>query len=286
MPTILEIINKTTSFFESKGIDNAKYDAQHLIAFGLGMERMDLYLKFDQPLQEEDLTALRPLVGRRGNREPLQHIVGKTGFRNLDLKCDNRALIPRPDTEGIVDIVSELTKEKEHLSILDIGVGTGAIILSIAQEITGHTYTGTDISHEALSLAQENAIQNNLTDTIRFLQADLFSSEVLKTQRPFDIIVSNPPYITSQVITELEPEVKEYDPMLALDGGTTGLDWYTQFFNEVSPFLKEEGFIVLEIGYDQKQALTQLIESTIGISLIEVKKDYSENDRFVIAQKK
>ncbi|MGL1935223.1 MAG: peptide chain release factor N(5)-glutamine methyltransferase [Fibrobacterales bacterium] len=286
MPTILEIINKTTTFFESKGIDNAKYDAQHLIAFGLGVQRMDLYLKFDQPLKEEELTALRPLVGRRGNREPLQHIVGTSGFRNLDLTCDSRALIPRPDTEGIVDIVSEQCTGKENLSILDIGVGTGAIILSIAQEITGHTYTGTDISTEALSLARENAQQNSLTDQVQFLQADLFSSESLKSQGPFDIIVSNPPYITSQVITELEPEVKEYDPMLALDGGTTGLDWYTRFFNEVTPFLKDEGFIVLEIGYDQKQALTEIIESTNSISLLEVKKDYSENDRFVIAQKK
>ncbi len=284
MPTILEIINKTTTFFKSKGVDNAKYDAQHLIAHGLGMKRMDLYMKFDQPLSDEELTALRPLVGRRGNREPLQHIIGKTGFRELDLLCDSRALIPRSDTEGIVDIVAELSKGKKGLSILDIGVGTGAIILSIAKEITGHTYVGSDISAEALSLASENAQENEI-DSVQFIQSDLFENSEMQNIKPFDIIVSNPPYIVSSVMKGLAPEVSKHDPELALDGGESGLDWYRRFFSDVSHFLKDTGHIVLEIGFDQKNQLIEIIEATDGISFIDVKKDYGGNDRFVVARK-
>lgn len=284
MPTILEILDKTTSFFESKGIDNPRYDAQHLIAHGLGLNRMDLYLKFDQPLSESELASLRPLVSRRGNREPLQHIIGTTGFRNLTLKCDSRALIPRPDTEGIVDIVLEFSKEKSCLNILDIGVGTGAIILSIAQEMPGHSYIGTDISPEALDLATENQEQNELS-SVTFIQSDLFNASELQLKAPFDIIVSNPPYIVSDVIPNLSKEVSGFDPMLALDGGITGLDWYTRFFNEARAFFTQGGISILEIGYDQKQALTDIVAASPDFELIEIRKDYSGNDRFVISSR-
>lgn len=299
---LLDILNKTTKWFETKGVDDARLNTEYLLAHVLKLKRMDLYLQFDRPMSEEELNELRPLVSRRGKREPLQHIVGTTGFREINLKCDSRALIPRSDTEQIVDVWYERYKLANQnvkmddcgkVKILEIGVGTGAICLSLAKEFGEKVeIVAVDISADALSLAKENEEFNKL-DGINWFESNLFSvfEENLEAKKvlelgSFDYIISNPPYIAPKVIEELEPEVKDYDPMMALDGGgLDGLDFIKRMFAEAPKFMKKNTEMILEIGYDQGEAIESLLNNNVDLDFIELKKDYSGNDRFVILKK-
>jgi release factor glutamine methyltransferase len=281
MQTVLEILKKTTDFFTSKHIEDARLEAEILLAHGLGLKRMDLYLQFDRPLTDEELAKMRPLVQRRGQREPIQHIIGSVGFRHLEIKCDARALIPRPDTEQIIDLANSLIQDQSNVSALEIGVGTGAILLSLIHENPQVTKAlGVDISQDALNLAQENATLCNI-DSIEWILSDLFTNI---PQQQFDLIISNPPYIPTSVCAELEVEVKKYDPMLALDGGISGLDIYERILSEAAAFLKPNGHLLFEIGYDQGQSVPDL-GIRLGWTLVGVYKDYGSNDRFVCFKK-
>jgi release factor glutamine methyltransferase len=254
--TLLEILNKTTAFFESKGVPQARFDAESLIAHGLGMRRLDLYLNFDRPLTETELATLRPMVARRGQREPLQHIIGQVGWRFLDLKCDARALIPRPDTELLIDVALELLPKDKSIHVMDLGTGTGAIALAMAQEFPLSQVWAGDVSQVALDLAAENALAHGLSERVTFVRSDLaldFGPLPL-----LDMILSNPPYIRPEVILELEPEVRDYDPVSALDGGADGLDFYRRLLVEVCPLVKEGGWLLVEMGHGQGQALADL----------------------------
>lgn len=163
--TVLEILNRTKVFFEKKGVPDARLDAEYIICFGLGIKkRMDLYLNFDKPLSAAELDKLRPLVARRANREPLQHIVGDTSFRGHTIKCDTRALVPRPETEELVDMAKDRLKDNANPFIVEVGTGTGAIAIACAKEIPGARVLATDISNDALALAKENAEANGLGD--------------------------------------------------------------------------------------------------------------------------
>ena len=281
MHILLEILNKSTEYLESKGVSNAKHDTQELIAYALGIPKMEIFLKYDKPLAEEELSKIRPLIKRRADREPLQHIIGETGFRNLDLKCDKRALIPRPDTEGIVDLALKYLGKNSSQNIVDIGTGTGAIILSMVQEAPGHQYHAIDISEDALSLAKENEEKNGLIGSVSWHCSDIFDKYQGKQ---FDLVLSNPPYINRDVIQELDIEVKDYDPKLALDGGESGLDFYEKFFETATPFLKHRAVILFEIGYDQKEKLRTLLSAHHAFAYLECKKDYGGQDRFVICE--
>ena len=206
--TVLEILNRTKVFFEKKGVPDPLLDAQYIISHGLKMKnRMDLYLNFEKPLSPAELDILRPLVARRANREPLQHIIGDTSFRGFTIKCDPRALIPRPETESLVDMAKDALKGIESPFIVEIGTGTGAIAISCAKEITGAKVLATDISEEALALAQENAAANNLSDSLSFAKGDLLeavTAETIKkatgdvfgeTSTKIDCLIANLPYI-------------------------------------------------------------------------------------------
>lgn len=278
--TILEIINRTTDFFQAKGIEEARLNAEQLIAFGLKMKRMDLYMNFDRPLTPIELDELRPLVQKRAQRVPLQHILGSVAWRFLELKTDHRALIPRPDTEGIVDIAKKLLKDNPKPLILEVGVGSGAISLALGMEIPHAQITGIDISLDALSLAQENTQLNPTKIPIEWIHSDLFAQ--LEPQK-FDLIISNPPYIPTADIHELEPEVKESDPWLALDGGIDGLDFYRRLLRESPDWLLDQGYLLCEIGYDQTESLR--IEET-KLQFVDFAQDLGQNDRFVWWQKK
>lgn len=244
MNTVLDILNKTTTFFQHKGVPDPRFDAQSILAHGLKMKRMDLYLNFDKPLSEGELEILRPLVARRAKREPLQHIVGSTSFRGHEIRCDRRALIPRPETESLVDFLKERLAGRDRSAVADIGTGTGAIAIALAKEIPGIEVLATDISRDALDLAGENASANGVD--VEFLQGDLL--QALPEGKAFDAIVSNPPYIPDAEKEKLEPEVRDFDPSLALFGGKDGLDLVRKILEQSRGRLNPGGALLLEIG--------------------------------------
>lgn len=244
MNTVLEILNKTTSFFQHKGIPNPRLDAQYILAHGLKMKRMDLYLNFDRPLSERELEILRPLVARRAKREPIQHIVGSTSFRGHEIRCDRRALIPRPETESLVDFVKERLQGAESALVADIGTGSGAIAIAVKKEIPGTRVVATDISKDALDLAKENAKFNSAE--MEFFQGDLL--DALPAGEKFDIIVSNPPYIPDAEKEKLQSEVRNFDPSLALFGGPDGLALIRKILLQTENRLRSGGFLLMEIG--------------------------------------
>ncbi len=244
MNTVLEILNKTTSFFQHKGIPNPRLDAQYILAHGLKMKRMDLYLNFDKPLSEHELEVLRPLVARRAKREPLQHIVGSTSFRGHEIRCDRRALIPRPETESLIDIIKKRLQGKESATVADIGTGSGAIAIAVKKEISGTRVFATDISKDALDLARENAKNN--TAEIEFHEGDLL--EALPECEKFDAIVSNPPYIPDAEKEKLQPEVRDFDPAIALFGGPDGLTLIRKILEQSKSRLNPGGILLMEIG--------------------------------------
>lgn len=273
-PSLLEILKKTTTWFESKGVPNPRLDAELIIAHCLNKKRMDLYLAFDQPMYEEDLTPIRQMIQRRGLREPLQHILGTTGFRYLEVNCSSDALIPRPETEVLVDlglnILSDMDDRDSPLKALEIGTGTGIIALSLVKEFKSQSQTlemsALDISPQALALAKSNAALNEV-DGIEWIQSDLLDQ--VQPQTSYDLIISNPPYIPQSEMAELEPEVRDFDPQLALVGGDTGLELPQKLILESLPYLKPQGVIVLELGPHQPSTLLRWVQSSaLGRDLV------------------
>lgn len=249
MQTVLEILNKTTEYFKKCGVPDPRLDAQYILAKGLGMSRMDLYLKFDRPVSEQELAAMRTMVQRRGKREPLQHILGNTSFRGLDILCDRRALIPRPETEVLVEKALELLQGIDNPLIADVGTGTGAIAIAIAHARPDARVLALDISQEALELAKTNVDAHKLSDRITLLNSNLLAAIPLGTE--LDFIVSNPPYIPHAVIPGLQIEVVKYDPAIALDGGDDGLELVRSLYKEAEKLLKPGAGILLEVGEGQ-----------------------------------
>ncbi len=284
--TVLEILNRTKAFFERKGVPDARLDAEYIISHGLSMKnRMDLYLNFEKPLTDAELDTLRPLVARRANREPLQHIIGDTSFRGHIIKCDPRALIPRPETESIVDMAIERLKGVDTPFIVEVGTGTAAISIACAKEIAGAKVLATDISEEALSLARENAQANGFdtsaTDsaTLTFAQGDLLDA-VTDTAK-IDCIIANLPYIPDGEKGKLQPEVDKYDPELALFGGPDGLTLVRKLLQQTEGKLSAGAPVLLEIGSEQADVLKAEAESYPWLEFEGIHKDYCGNVRFV-----
>lgn len=291
--TVLEILNKTTAFFQKKGVPDPRLDAQYILAHGLGMKnRMDLYLNFEKPLTAAELDVLRPLVARRANREPLQHIVGDTSFRGFRIKCDPRALIPRPETEELVDLAKSRLEGIENPFIVEVGTGTGAIAISCAKEIAGARVLATDISAEALSLAKENAEINQLAsaaNTLQFAQGDLLdavTADVLTcagiaADAKINCLIANLPYIPDGEKEKLQPEVGNFDPALALFGGADGLDLVRKLLTQTENRLASGAPILLEIGSEQAAMLEAEAANYPWLKFIASHKDYCGNIRFV-----
>lgn len=306
--TVLEILNKTTAFFQKKGVPDPRLDAQYILAHGLGMKnRMDLYLNFEKPLTAAELDVLRPLVARRANREPLQHIVGDTSFRGFRIKCDPRALIPRPETEELVDLAKSRLEGIENPFIVEVGTGTGAIAISCAKEIAGARVLATDISADALALAKENAeinqlasaanTQDNTADaesrgtasTLQFAQGDLLdavTADVLTcagiaADAKINCLIANLPYIPDGEKEKLQPEVGNFDPALALFGGADGLDLVRKLVTQTENRLASGAPILLEIGSEQATMLEAESANYPWLKFIASHKDYCGNIRFV-----
>ena len=286
--TVLEILNRTKVFFEKKGVPDARLDAEYIICFGLGIKkRMDLYLNFDKPLSAAELDKLRPLVARRANREPLQHIVGDTSFRGHTIKCDTRALVPRPETEELVDMAKERLASVATPFIVEIGTGTGAIAIACAKEIPGAKVLATDVSAEALALAKENADANETP--IEFAQGDLLDAVTGEAMAKaagdasakIDSLIANLPYIPDGEKGKLQPEVDKFDPELALYGGPDGLSLVRKMLKQTEGRLSAGASILLEIGSEQASVLESEAASYPWLEFTGIHKDFCGNVRFV-----
>ena len=293
--TVLEILNRTKVFFEKKGIPDARLDAEYIISHGLKMKsRMDIDLNFEKPLTDAELDVLRQMVARRANREPLQHIIGDTSFRGFIIKCDKRALVPRPETEMLVDMAKERLKGIETPFIVEVGTGTAAISIACAKEIAGAKVLATDISEDALSLARENAEVNKLGSNtegsnLTFAQGDLLDAvtgEALRqAQCPcdakIDCLIANLPYIPDSEKGKLQPEVDKFDPALALYGGPDGLSLVRKLLQQTEGKLNAGASILLEIGSEQAEVLKNESANYPWLEFAGIHKDYCGNIRFV-----
>ena len=278
MLTIREIKMRTETFFREKGVPNAKLDTDFLIAHSLGIKRLDIYLDLDRPLNEAQLTILRPLVKRRASREPLQYIIGNTEFYGITLKVDPRALIPRHETEELIELIVERL-DAPPKRILDLGTGSGAIALALASRYSDAEVTATDQSEGAITLAKENALTLNLSSRVTFIKGNWF--EPLDEDARFDLIVSNPPYLTEAEMQTAEPEVIDHEPHNALVSGQEGLDDLSLLFKSVPRHLAEGGLLALEIGIGHADAIKAMaLEVSLHGQSVE---DLSEHPRFFFA---
>jgi len=252
--TTLKVLSWTRDFLASRGVENARLEAEWLLCAATGMDRVGLYLNFEKPLSDEELGRYRAMVARRGKREPLQHILGTQEFYGLEFEVTADVLIPRHDTETLVSEALRLMPGAGTL--LDIGTGSGCIAISLAKTLPTAQVTAVDISSAALEVAHRNAVRHGVE--IAFLQGSLYEP---LPGRKFDLIVSNPPYIPSHDVENLQPEVRDYDPRTALDGGLDGLDFYRTLIPSSVEFLTPEGWLLVEIGAGQADDVQALFRS-------------------------
>ncbi len=279
MKTVLEVITATTDYFRKSGIESARLNIEHLLAHVLGKKRMDLYLEFDRPLGEKELGPLRELVRRRAQREPLQHLLGTVEFLGLTLKSDARALIPRPETEQLCEMLAAQAKEDacpwKRGRIADVGTGSGCIALSLANALPEASVVAFDASDDALALARENAERCGLSARVTFSKSDLLSA----ADGEFDLMVANLPYIPSGELAGLQPEVQR-DPQAALDGGPDGLDIVRRLLPQAAQRLRPGGVLALELGLRQPVILAGEIPAH-GFTDAKILKDLQGSDRYI-----
>jgi release factor glutamine methyltransferase len=282
--TVLEIIRRSSEFLEKKGVESPRLNIELLLAHALKMPRLKLYLNFERVLNEAELNQVRELVKRRATREPLQHITGGTSFCGLEMKCSRAALVPRPETEMLAERAWQFlsTLNTQLSTALDLGTGTGCIAIAIAKKSSGALVHAVEVSSDALALARENAALNEVAERIAFHHGDAFAA--LPPTLLFDLIISNPPYIAAAEITTLQPEVRDFDPRLALDGGVDGLDFYRRLAVEAPAFLKPHGKLMLEFGDGQETALAKMFFDEKWV-VEEIVADYSSRPRILIARR-
>lgn len=266
---------------QAAGVSDPFLDARLLIAEIIGFSLTDFVMKPDHPVTCEEQARIAAMVERRAGGEPVHRILGHREFHGLDFLLSKETLEPRPDTEVLVDTVlpalKQAVSQKGSARVLDLGTGTGAICLALLKECPGATGIGSDISADALETAAKNASRNGLETRFEIRQSDWFE----KISGRFDIIVSNPPYIRSDIVTTLDREVRHHDPMAALDGGQDGLAPYRLIAADVGRFLVENGIVGVEIGFDQRLDVSAIFASH-GFSLLDAVKDYGGNDRVLI----
>jgi len=279
MLTVLEVVKRTTEFFEQRGIEGARLNAELLIGHALALKRMQLYLQFERPLAEPELERIRPLVKRRGAREPLQYITGEASFGDLTLKVDKRVLIPRPETEQLVELVRE-QRATTPASVLDLGTGSGAIALALAKAWPETAVTAVDRSREALELARENATVAGLDRRVNFLESDWFAA--LPAGARYDVIVANPPYLSEEEMAETQPEVREHEPKGALSAGPDSGADLRRIMSEAARWLAPGGLLALETGIGQHAQLLEAAAAA-GFARAESRRDLTGRDRFVLA---
>jgi release factor glutamine methyltransferase len=275
--TVLEVLQATTAYLKKRNVENPRLNAEHLMAHALGRKRIELYLDFERELAETELAPLRGLVKRRSEGEPLQHLLGTVEFCGLTFLCDKRALVPRPETEQLVELVESRIENRE-LRIVDVGTGSGVIALSLAAKIPEAKVLGVDVSEDALALAQENAARLNLSERVQFLKRRLLEN----VEDAFDLIVANLPYISIQDRHTLSPEVL-HDPEVALFAGAQGDELVRELIDQARFRLRPGGLLALEIGLGQSEALLSALAEK-NYRDISSKNDYNGVTRFLFAR--
>jgi len=290
--TIQEILNVTTEFLKQKGIESSRLCSEVLLSHQLKKSRVELYLEFDQPLSEHDVALYRALVRRRLKREPLQYITGHQEFWSLDFSVSPAVLVPRPETEILVEEALKLEQgnmlpgsASGQPTILDLGTGSGAIAVSLAKEIERAVLWASDISSEALAVARENAKHHNVSDRITFCHGDLWQA-LANSPVTFDMIISNPPYIPSETFHTLPPEVCSYEPRIALDGHEKGMHFIERIIKEGGTYLKPGGWLLIEMDPGQTEEALELIDATQSFCREERLMGYQKHYRMVKAQRK
>jgi release factor glutamine methyltransferase len=248
--TLAEVLRRSTAYLESHGSPTPRLDAELLLSHGLGLSRIELYTQFERPLDDAELAACRELVRRRGLREPVAYVIGHWGFRRLDLMVDARVLVPRPETELVVDRCLALLEGCEQPRVLDVGTGSGAIALALKDERPDAVVVGCDVSEEALQVARGNA--ETLALAVELVRSDLLEGVPAGL---FRLIVSNPPYVAESEMETLEPEVADHEPRLATVAGPDGLEVYRRLLPQAAARLDGGGWLVLECGAGQAQPL-------------------------------
>lgn len=283
--TMGSLLKWTEAYFKKQGLLKPRSDAEILLSHAIHKRRIDLYLQFDHPLNETELSAFKELVRRRVQHEPIQYITGHQEFWSLDFSVGPGVLVPRPETECLVEqslkTLGAKTPDasKEKIRILDIGCGSGVLAIVLAKECPGAEVVAVDISQAALSCALENAKRHGVGERIEFRRSDVYSG--LKEEK-FDLIVSNPPYIRKDEWENLDREIREYEPKEALLGGEEGMDFHMRIMDSASLFLTKKGWLLFEIAPQQVKLLSDYREKTKVFSTLNVIKDYSHRDRVMV----
>ena len=276
---LLDILENTSRFFASKGLENARLQAELLLAAVLGVKRLDLYLQFERPLHSSEVDRYREYVRQRLRRVPVQYITGVAAFRHLELTVTPAVLIPRPETEVLVDVALELLPE--GCRVLDLCCGSGAVALSLAQEATAEVVAA-DVSATALEVAEANGQRCGLAERVEWHCGDLFAP--LRGTEPFDLVAANPPYVRRDDLAQLPPEVRDYEPHLALDGGEDGLAYYRRIAQEAADFIHPGGYLLLEVGDGQSAAVEDLLARSARLTEVQIRPDLNQVPRVVVAR--
>src|SRR5436190_3825834 len=275
--TVLEVLQSTTAYFKKRGVESPRLNAEHLLAHILKRKRIELYLEFERPLAETELAPLRELVRRRGQGEPLQHLLGTVEFAGKTFLCDKRALVPRPETEQLVELLQSKIANRQS-KILDVGTGSGVIALSLAARFPEAQVTATDLSDDALSLARENANRLGLTSRVEILRSDLLTC----VDQGYDLIVANLPYVATGDRATLSREVA-HDPEVALLGGERGDEIVRRLMDEAPTRRAPGGLVALEVGIGQADDLAALMAEK-NYHDIETARDYAGVIRFLFGR--
>jgi release factor glutamine methyltransferase len=286
--TIIKLLEWTTPYFKSHDIDSARATAEILLAHALNLSRIDLYLRYDQPLLKDELSNFKNLIKRRVLKEPVAYILGRREFWSMDFSVTQDVLIPRPETECLVEQALTVLSNKvadSHRRVLELGTGSGAVILALLSKVQSCIGIGTDISFHALQVAKNNAHFHGLDAKVQFFCADWF--QPFKPHcASFEVIVSNPPYIKTEQIYKLQPEIHLYEPLQALDGGKDGLRWLREIIAKAHLLLLPGGTLLLEIGHDQRQALERIVREYSYYEAPVFHKDYGGYDRVLSIKRK
>jgi len=285
--TIRKVLDWTTSFFEKNGIDSARLDAEVLLAHSLGVERIKLYMEIDRPLTEDERTPYRELVKKRGAREPVAYLVGGKEFFSLAFEVDGSVLVPRPDTEFVVDAVLDQTASDDGFTFVDVGTGSGCIAAAIAVNRPGAKGLAVDISPEAVEVAKRNFLRHGVSDRVTAVCGNLLDPAVEHFgERKIDVVVSNPPYVTEEEFEKLEPEIRVHEPGAALlDNAEDGLGSFRAIADAAADMLSPEGLFACELGAGQYGNASEFLEAS-GWSGITKVQDYGCVDRVIVARRK
>ena len=285
--TIQKLLNWITQYLTDKGIDSPRLGAELLLSQVLGLKRIELYTKFDKIVAGQELDKLHDLVKRAGQNEPVAYLTGRTEFYSLELNITGDCMIPRPETELLVQRAIEFLRTRTGIQfVCDLCTGSGCIAVAIAKNFPNSRIIATDISSAALTVAAGNVEKHRLKEQIKLLCGDLFEPLIRHLDvDKFDLIVCNPPYVSAAEYEKLDKNVKDYEPKIALFAGDDGMNAYQRIIEKANQFLKTGAALMLEIGYAQGSAIVSLLEQTGAFNEIKIEKDVHDNDRIVIARK-